>query len=197
MASEDTDDAALDVEFEVVEEDWAMVESGELKGMKFEKGAFPSLSSESTRDIDRWQKMPSVEEYPSLKKLDLYKSRYIEHLHDSVCGLAHLEVLSLVRCENLKCLPEKIGNLENLQVLDLTDACELSSLPESIGDLSSLRKLTIGGHQGSGNKVLKTLPSTIVKLSCLETLCLDKCKELESLPPDIGNLMNLKELFMR
>lgn len=189
MTSEDT----MDVEADIVEE----VESGALKGMKSANGAFLSLSSENTRDADRWRTMPSLEEYQSLKKLDLYKNRYMKELHDSVCGLTHLEVLSLVRCEKLTCLPENIGNLKNLQELDLTDASELSSLPESLGDLSSLRKLTIGGHQGSGNKVLKTLPSTIVKLSCLETLNLDKCKELESLPPDMGNLVNLKVLLMR
>ena len=182
---------------EVVEEGWAVVESGDLKGMKGEDRAFVSLTSESTRDIDRWRTMPSLEEYTSLKKLDLFKNRYMKELHDSVCGLTNLEVLSLVRCEKLLSLPAQIGNLKNLQEIDLTDASELSSLPDSIGDLSSLRKLSIGGHQGSGNKVLKTLPSTIVNLSSLEILCLDKCKELESLPADLGNLKNLKVLLMR
>ena len=197
MAPANTYEKMTDVETDVVEEGWTMVERGGLKGMKCEKGVFHSLSSESTRDVDRWRTMPSLEEYLSVKKLDLYKNRYITHLNDSVCNLTHLEVLSMVRCEKLLCLPEQIGNLKNLQEIDLTDASELSSLPESIGDLSSLRKLTVGGHQGSGNKVLKTLPSTIVKLSCLEILCLDKCKELESLPLDIGNLVNLKVLLMR
>ena len=198
MASADTNDITTDVSLEVVEEDWAMVEGGELKGMKYDdKGVFHSLSSEDTRDVDRWRVMPSLEEHSSLKKLDLYKNRYIKKLHDSVCHLTDLKVLSLVRCEKLNSLPGQIGNLTNLQELDLTDASELSSLPESLGDLTSLRKLSIGGHQGSGNKVLKALPSTFWKLSRLEILCLDKCKELESLPPDIGKLINLKVLLMR
>lgn len=194
MATEDT---TMNAEMEVVEEGWAIVESGDLKGMKDESGAFLSLTSESTRDVDRWRIMPSLEEYTSLKKLDLLKNRYMKELHDSVCGLTNLEVLSLVRCEKLLSLPAQIGNLKNLQEIDLTDASELVSLPDSIGELSSLRKLSVGGHQGSGNKVLKTLPSTIVNLSSLEILCLDKCKELESLPADLGKLTNLKVLLMR
>ena len=184
-------------ESRVVEDDWALVENGELKGMKYDEASFLSLSSENTREVDRWRVMPSLEKYPLLKKLDLYKQRHIQHLHDSVCDLIHLQVLSLVRCEKLDRLPENIGKLTNLQELDLTDVSELSALPESIGELKSLRKLTVGGHQGSGNKVLKTLPSTFVNLTSLEILCLDKCKELESLPPDIGNLVNLRVLLMR
>ena len=196
MASEDNADPTTEVGVEVVEEDWTIVEGGELNGMKRDKGV-NSLSSHNTRDVDRWLEMPSLEECASLKKLDLYKNRYIKNLHESVCQLSNLEVLSLVRCEKLIGLPEQIGNLRNLQELDLTDASELTSLPESLGDLSNLRKLTVGGHQGSGNKVLKRLPSTFGNLNSLEILCLDKCKELESLPSDIGNLKSLKVLLMR
>ena len=83
------------------------------------------------------------------------------------------------------------------QEIDLMDASELGFLPESFGDLPSLRKLSIGGHQGSGNKVLKQLPRSFSRLSSLEILCLDKCKELESLPSDIGKLKSLKVLLMR
>ena len=184
-------------EFKAVNEDSALVEINELKGMAYDAGAFLTLSSETTRDVDRWRVMPSLEQYSLLKKLDLYKQRYIKCLHDSVCDLTHLQVLSLVRCEKLTCLPDRIGRLKNLEELDLQDVAELSTLPESIGDLKSLRKLKIGGQQGSGNKLLKTLPSTIVKLSCLETLCLEKCKALASLPSDIGKMMNLKVLNMR
>ena len=202
---ENTDEleTAVDGSYEVVDDDdWAMVEGGVLKGMKYEKdkekgAVFLSLSSEFCRDVDRWREMPSLEEYPSLKKLELYKNRYIQKLHDSVCILTDLEVLSLVRCEKIHSLPMQIGNLKNLQVLDLADTSELSSLPESFGGLTSLRRLTIGGHQGSGNKVLKVLPSTFSNLTSLEILNLDKCKELESLPLDIGKLINLKVLLMR
>jgi len=197
MTREDSDAIAVVAGDDVVEDNWTVIEDGELKGMKCNNGVFHSLSSESTCDIDRWRVMPSLEGHRSLIKLDLYKHRYIKKLHDSVCSLIHLKVLSLVRCEKLNCLPEKIGDLKNLQELNLTDASELSFLPESLGDLSSLRKLSVGGHQGSGNKLLKTLPSTLGRLSNLETLCLDKCKELESLPPDIGKLRNLKVLLMR
>lgn len=137
-----SDDVAADASFEVISkehDEWTMVEGGDLKGMKSvvdkKTGIVYSLSSQDTRDVDRWLAMPSLEEYLSLKELDLYKNRYIRELHISVCGLSSLEVLSLVRCERLSTLPDHIGNLDSLRELDLMDASEISSLPESLGDL--------------------------------------------------------------
>jgi Leucine-rich repeat (LRR) protein len=122
--------------------DWTMVETGgELTGMKSvvdkRTGTVHSLSSHDTCDADRWTVMPSLEDqtYESLKHLDLYKNRYLRTLHESVCDLSQLEVLSLVRCERLTTLPDRIGELRNLRELDLIDASEISSLPESLGDL--------------------------------------------------------------
>jgi hypothetical protein len=109
--------------FEVVgkDDDWAMVEGGDLKGMKTgtdrNTGLVVSLSSRHCCDVDRWTTMPSLEQYGSLKELDLYKCRYIQQLHESVCGLEKLEILILFRCEKLKSLPQEIGQLKNLRVV--------------------------------------------------------------------------------
>jgi hypothetical protein len=109
--------------FEAVgkDDDWAMVDGGDLKGMKTgtdrKSGLVVSLSSRQCHDVDRWITMPSLEQYGSLKELDLYKSRYIHQLHESVCGLENLETLILVRCEKLVSLPQEIGRLKNLRVV--------------------------------------------------------------------------------
>jgi Leucine-rich repeat (LRR) protein len=100
-----------------------------------------TLTSEYALDVDRWQNdtMPCLAQFShlsSLQVLDLYKNRYITHLHPSVCDLVHLQVLSLKRCEQLTTLPDAIGNLKQLHTLDLTDASNVSSLPDSLGDLS-------------------------------------------------------------
>jgi hypothetical protein len=110
---------ATTFELVVKDDDWAMVEGGELKGVKI--GTDPStslilsLSSRKCHDINRWLKMPSLAQYESLKELDLHKSRYIRELHDSVCDLANLETLILTRCERLMTLPKEIGRLTNLR----------------------------------------------------------------------------------
>jgi Leucine-rich repeat (LRR) protein len=60
-----------------------------------------------------------------------------------------------------------------------------------------LKKLSVGGHQGSGNKVRKVLPDTVVgQLENLEFLILDKYKELTGPPTTTGNLTKLKVLNM-
>jgi Leucine-rich repeat (LRR) protein len=140
--TDNSDEIAVEASFEVVgkEEDWQMVDRGDFKGMKSvvdkNTGIFQSLSSEDTRDVDRWQVMPSLEEHILLRELNLYKNRYIRELHPSVSCLSNLEVLSLVRCERLTKLPDDIGNLRNLRELDLMDVSEISFLPDAIGGLS-------------------------------------------------------------
>jgi hypothetical protein len=119
---EGTSDEDADVNaFEVVGkgDDWALVEEGELKGIKIgtdlKSGVVVSLSSRQCREVNRWLVMPSIEQYGSLKELDLHKSRYIRELHDSICGLASLKTLLLTRCEKLTTLPKEIGLLQNLR----------------------------------------------------------------------------------
>lgn len=142
--SDDDVETAEEAAFDMIakhHDDWTMVEGEDVHGLKSvvdkKSGTIVhSLSSQDTRDVDRWLIMPSLAGYSSsLKKLDLYKNRYMKELHESVCDLSNLEFLSLVRCERLSTLPDRIGNLQNLRELDLTDASEISSLPESFGDL--------------------------------------------------------------
>ena len=121
-----------------------------------------ALSTRKRRDAQRWKVMPSLAKYPLLQKLDLYNSRYITHLHDSVGDLRDLQKLVLTRCWALERLPSSLGNLEKLQEvretlsdqnpvlrgphdvffhcvlcfqLILTDSMRINALPDSIGKL--------------------------------------------------------------
>ena len=107
--------------YEIIGKDdvWSTIEDGNLKGMRTGVGAagvIVSLSSRNCRDANRWIKeMPSVDQYPALKELDLHKMRYIHSLHDSVCSLIFLERLTLTHTESLTSLPLGIGKLTNLR----------------------------------------------------------------------------------
>ena len=96
-----------------------VVEEGDLRGVVLEvepsTNIVISLSSRATSDANRWETMPSLEPYPSLQKLDLYKNRYITVLDDSVTQLQNLRSISLVGCKRLKALPSSIGQLQSLE----------------------------------------------------------------------------------
>ena len=125
--------------FEVLgkDDDWTMVEGGELKGMMRgtdrNNGLVVSLSARQCPDANRWSTMPSLDSFGSLKELDLHKSRYCRQLHVSVCNLENLEKLILTRCERLTSLPESIGLLHNLREVRRfrkRDFCQ--SMPEEL-----------------------------------------------------------------
>lgn len=148
------------------------IEGGEFDGCTVEKtnGVVAiALTTKTCRDAQRWQSMPSLlaadDDYKSLQVLDIYNSRYIAQIHDSLGQLTQLRSLAIVGCSRLTELPEGIGNLQQLEEvctraqeaflsdgywiareshlpflaftiqLDLTDTTELQSLPDSICDL--------------------------------------------------------------
>jgi hypothetical protein len=102
------------------EGEWILIEDGNLKGMNIIvddcTGNVLSFSTRFCREAERWiGEMPSLQAYPKMLKLDLYKSRYITDLHESVGYLGNLKKLDLTRCECLERLPDSIGGLGNLQ----------------------------------------------------------------------------------
>jgi len=78
--------------------------------------AVVALTTGSRRDQDRWDATtPSFDAFPDLQKVDLYKCRYLESVHESLVQLKHLKTLRLTRCSRLKSIPDSIGRLENLE----------------------------------------------------------------------------------
>ncbi|PON74337.1 NB-ARC domain, LRR domain containing protein, partial [Parasponia andersonii] len=66
----------------------------------------------------------------------------------------------------------------------------IGKLPDSIGDLKYLKYLELLCAK------LDEIPETICSLYNLQTLMLDKCTSLRRLPTNIGNLINLRHLFL-
>ena len=141
----------------------------------------------------------------SLKKLDLFGCSELENIPEnlgkvesleefdvsgtsirqppaSIFFLKNLKVLSFDGCKRIAVNPTdqrlpSLSGLCSLEVLDLC-ACNLKegALPEDIGCLSSLKSLDLSRNN------FVSLPRSINKLSGLETLVLEDCRMLESLP---------------
>jgi len=98
-----------------------LLDQGDMKGTTIiaenNTGDVISLSTRYCREKERWKcDMPSLESFSkSLQTIDLYNSRYIEHIHHSIGLCDNLVKLELNRCDALITLPKSIGQLENLQ----------------------------------------------------------------------------------
>ena len=65
--------------------------------------------------------MPSLDIFPNLQRLELFKCRYISQLHDSsLTQLKQLRVLKIIGCRQLQTIPESIGQLSQLE-----EVCEM------------------------------------------------------------------------
>lgn len=82
-----------------------------------ETGKIISLHSRSRLDRDRWEvsQMPSFAIFPDLQVLELFKCRYVVHVHDSVTQLKQLRVLKIIGCSRLQTIPDSIGQLNQLE----------------------------------------------------------------------------------
>ena len=87
-----------------------------------ETGKVISLHSRSRLDHDRWEgsNMPSLEIFPDLQLLELYKCRYIAQVHDSVMQLKQLRVLKLIGCSRMQTIPDSIDQLNQLEEVSVS-----------------------------------------------------------------------------
>ncbi|XP_027181788.1 putative disease resistance protein RGA1 [Coffea eugenioides] len=131
----------------------------------------------------------------ALKKLNIWNCPELESLQEEgLRGLASLQELRLVNCYNLvslsmgtkalkslthlsiqwsnaTALPEEVKHFPALQKLELIGFPNLTSLPDWFGDyLTSLRHLTLRNCQK-----LETLPSSIQKMTTLQSLTIRQC----------------------
>ncbi|PVH35194.1 hypothetical protein PAHAL_7G123400 [Panicum hallii] len=101
-----------------------------------------------------------------------------------------LERLTIINCSDLTCssteFPQGLNSLKILTV----DGCKgVASLAESLGDLTSLTELGVLNCRD-----IRTLPDTMSKLTCLQTLIVQGCESITSLPEWLEDLTSLMEL---
>ncbi|KAG5067937.1 hypothetical protein JHK85_000314 [Glycine max] len=129
----------------------------------------------------------------------------IQALPSSLCRLVALEELSLHYCKRLETIPASIGDLSKLCKLGLTYCVSLETFPSSIFklkltelDLSGCSKLRTfpeilepaqtSAHVYLTETAIKELPFSFGNLVHLQTLRLNMCTDLESLPNSIFKL---------
>jgi Leucine-rich repeat (LRR) protein len=144
--------------------------------------------------LDIW-----VSRYKYLRFLDLDYSSF-ETLPNSIGELKHLHILFLSNNKKIKRLPDSIFKLHKLQYLAINGCTELETLPRGLSKLTSLRHLWITTKQSvlsltefanlnnlqllvfEDCKNMKFVFSETQQLTSIETLSLDNCGSLESLP---------------
>lgn len=87
-------------------------------------------------------------------------------------------------------LPEFLFDFSNLQELDLDLSNRLKHISIGITRLKKLKKLNM-----SVCSSIKEIPKSVCQLFWLEELNISKCR-LKKLPDEIGNLQNLRTLYM-
>ena len=105
-------------------------------------------------------------------------------LPKEICGLRHLESLSVVKCT----LPPEIGSMAQLHDLRI-DVSDPSRIPESIVELQGLTSLDISSHEPD----ILSFPRWVSKLHGLESLDLSLCR-FSDIDIDITRLPKLKRL---
>jgi Leucine-rich repeat (LRR) protein len=155
--------------------------------------------------LDTW-----ISRYKYLRYLDLGDFSF-ETLPISISKLEHLRVLVLHNNIKIERLPHSIFKLLNLRILDLSGCSELETLPRGLGKMISLQCLSVTTKQSilSLNefanlkhlqflvfhccKNMNLIFSKAQQLTSLESLSLQSCGKLESLPlylfPNLESLL--------
>ncbi|CAI5994656.1 unnamed protein product [Closterium sp. NIES-65] len=177
-------------------------------------GHLPALKVLVLRALYLRELPPSFCHLLSLEALfldDCFDRRHVDQLPAGFCRLTALKALC-VSSRN-PALPEDIGALASLQILRLDsfreqplpasftqlssltslklDVCRLGNLPEALGEFSSLRELKL--REDAYARSIRTLPSSIVRLTRLHTLEVRDCRSLSEVPR-LDALVGLKKL---
>lgn len=110
----------------------------------------------------------------------------IQELPDSIGLLRNLSSLNLTLCKNFIGLPSSICNVRSLKILHMNNCSKVHNLPEDVGYIKGLKVLSVAGT------AIERLPESIGLLCELTGLHLDYCKNLQSLPLSMCNLISLR-----
>ncbi|XP_026869352.1 leucine-rich repeat-containing protein 7 isoform X3 [Electrophorus electricus] len=145
-------------------------------------------------DNNSLQTIPgSIGKLRQLRYLDLAKNR-IESLDADISGCESLEDL-LLSSNMLQQLPETIGMLKKLTTLKVDDN-QLTSLPNTVGSPRAKLGLSLLEEFDCSCNELESLPPTIGYLLNLRTFAADE-NFLTELPREIGNCKNVTVMSLR
>ncbi|KAL5843250.1 hypothetical protein ACOSQ4_009208 [Xanthoceras sorbifolium] len=167
-----------------------------LKSFPSKVSGLKSLKILNLHGCSKLDELPqNLGELQCLEELDA-SGTAIKQVPDSIARLENLKILSLHDCKqapqtwwifsfflrrknpNSMCLSlTSLVGLFSLKILDLSD-CNLleGALPDNLSSLLSLEELNLS------NNNFVSLPESINQLSKLESLCLEKCQMLKSIP---------------
>ncbi|XP_039547303.1 leucine-rich repeat-containing protein 7 isoform X5 [Pimephales promelas] len=145
-------------------------------------------------DNNSLQTIPgSIGKLRQLRYLDLAKNR-IESLDADISGCESIEDL-LLSSNMLQQLPDSIGKLKKLTTLKVDDN-QLTSLPNTIGSARGKTGLSLLEEFDCSCNELESLPPTIGYLHNLRTFAADE-NFLAELPREIGNCKNVTVMSLR
>lgn len=134
--------------------------------------------------------LPStIENLPSLQKLNLYTNQLTGNIPDEVGNLAALEILHLQSNQFTGTIPSNLGNLSAVEALNLNNNQLTGGIPTSLGNLSSVQVLNL-----SSNPLMGSIPDELGNLSTLSYLYLSSSQLTGTIPTTFANLSNLRAL---
>ncbi|KAH1152311.1 hypothetical protein GLYMA_16G214000v4 [Glycine max] len=162
-----------------------------IRNCKFSKG--PNYFPEGLRVLE-WHRYPSNCLPSNFDPINLVICKLPDssitsfEFHGSSKKLGHLTVLNFDQCEFLTKIPD-VSDLPNLKELSFNWCESLVAVDDSIGFLNKLKKLS-----AYGCRKLTSFPP--LNLTSLETLALSHCSSLEYFPEILGEMENIKHLFL-
>ncbi|CAK9174741.1 unnamed protein product, partial [Ilex paraguariensis] len=125
-----------------------------------------------------------------LRSLNLSSNYFVGELPEFTTEFAELTLLDLSANNFSGKFPMSFGNLAKLQVLCLSGTLLNGSIPEFLTNLTELIRLELASPSWKPSP----LPSTIGRLTKLQTLWLAYSNLIGDIPLSIGNLSSLKNL---
>ena len=155
-------------------------------------------------------KINDILKIKSLKILSIERTDLL-YIPEEISNLKELEVLSLMH-NSIQTLPKEIEKLLNLKYLGL-NGTSITQIPNTLEKLIHLQYLYLGKTKITELPIglshlkellrlalweteLKELPEWICSFSKLKGLYLGRSKNIQFLPQNLGDLVNLEELYL-
>lgn len=147
----------------------------------------------------------SIGNMAHLKVLDLSYNQLSDHIPTSIGNMSHLKVLDLRSNQLSGLIPTSIGNLSNLRSLYLGTNQLSGQIPMSLEKLfhrpiPAIFKTYLDRGMEldlSVNALTGSIPSSLCRMSAVESLDLNSNQLSGFIPTSIGNMSNLKVLDLR